>query len=512
MKTKHSWIFLLSSMALLSPVSMAAKARATRNKAMGAREQPNGAAAKAASDELEQRLRNNLLRTSRGPTAEERAQRALIFDRLGIFELGLVERLQSVRDGQKVSAAELAKLGDSALALDRIEDVTRVVQGLTRRGVDSASLPASLRAVIAAYYLRLGDLERASQFAPSENQIAAMPPLSRYKAALLTGAVLAAQNKNDAAASALSLAADSNDFDPGLIYLQRSRVFFEMGRYDQVLEELMNLPRNSASWYSGMMVSGWASYKLHDYNLSLGQMMSLHSPYLNAKFSPESYILEAENLYRLCHYESAKRSLGVLKSRFEGVAVDLSRLRRQISSRLTGVATVLNFARGRTDPSGDFSQEHWNLMMDGILSQEPLVEVDRSLLQIEKASNFVASLGNSSNRWVQATVKGYRSELDAAKLEALRKGLTAVNHRIDTMISETNEALENALAIDVEIGTRIRDRLVSGQIPKLKKIDFQTEIKKGYEFWPYQGEFWRDEAGSYVFATTDVCGGEGAGS
>ena len=81
-----------------------------------------------------------------------------------------------------------------------------------------------------------------------------------------------------------------------------------------------------------------------------------------------------------------------------------------------------------------------------------------------------------------------------------------LDHNATTPLHPTVKAALRALAIEVEINTRVRERLILGQAPRAQQVDFDAEIKKGYEFWPYQGEFWRDEAGSYVFATSDVCG------
>ena len=76
---------------------------------------------------------------------------------------------------------------------------------------------------------------------------------------------------------------------------------------------------------------------------------------------------------------------------------------------------------------------------------------------------------------------------------------------VEKMKNDAKESLEGALAADLEINTRIRDRLIRAAGPVNKSIDFKKEVQKGYEFWPFEGEFWRDETGGYAFATTDVC-------
>jgi hypothetical protein len=66
--------------------------------------------------------------------------------------------------------------------------------------------------------------------------------------------------------------------------------------------------------------------------------------------------------------------------------------------------------------------------------------------------------------------------------------------------------MENAALIEVEINTKIRERLIEAKVPSSIVVNYDAEVKKGYEFWPFEGEFWRDEVGSYAFATSSVCG------
>ena len=56
------------------------------------------------------------------------------------------------------------------------------------------------------------------------------------------------------------------------------------------------------------------------------------------------------------------------------------------------------------------------------------------------------------------------------------------------------------------MNTKLRERLIRAEVPKKVEVDFDADVKNGYEFWPFEGEFWRDEVGSYAFATTSVCG------
>jgi tetratricopeptide (TPR) repeat protein len=454
--------------------------------------------------------RMQLARTAKGALSSDRIMRAELLEKLGHLHLALIERILAAKQG-KSGDRELASIGNLALVVDRLEPVANLALSLQRRG--DRSWPASFRGALAAYFFRIGNLRRAQEFLPTPAQIQSLPAAARYKASLLASAVALASNRLNIASALLSSPPDRDTgLDAGLFHLQRSRIFYDQGRLTDALEELILLPRTSPSWYPGLLVGAWSAYRVGDYNLALGELMSIHSPFLAKRYNPESYILEAATLFQLCHYESALRSLEKFKEKYSPLVQTMDRFKRQYGTRYTAVSTILNYARGETETtSGTPEQDSYTVMMDGLLQEEPLTDVDRSLGEAESEEHFLSGL-DSGDAWVHANVGLYRREIDAAKREAYRKGLRIVLRRLSEMRKEVSDATESALAIEVEINTRIRERLVTGQLPKFKEVDFKTEINKGYEFWPFQGEFWRDEAGSYVFATTDVCGGEGAGT
>src|SRR5690606_26007868 len=55
--------------------------------------------------------------------------------------------------------------------------------------------------------------------------------------------------------------------------------------------------------------SSWPLFHRDDYNAALGYLKTLHSPYFVVKYYPESVILRAVLLFRLCKYAEMKRAI-----------------------------------------------------------------------------------------------------------------------------------------------------------------------------------------------------------
>ncbi|MBS1985108.1 MAG: hypothetical protein JST16_13140 [Bdellovibrionales bacterium] len=406
------------------------------------------------------------------------------------------DRYDLVTSGQ-AHAADLQTLGELALALNRLEPMATVASELQRRGTSMAAWPASLRAALAAYEMRQGRAARAAEILPDTGSLARIPSdEARTRALMVAASVRAAQNRLPEAVEILGALTGGNSNASAFARVQRARLLYEMNRHTEALEELSFVPKTSPQWYSGLIVAAWSAYKLKDDNLTLGQTMSLTSPHLAGKFNPESYILESASLFRLCHYESAQRSLARLRNAYRNFPGVIGRFRQAYGNRYAGVAAVLGYVHGKSGPASGFSDREWDMLVDGLLATEAMSDADRMLIQIEREEAGMGSSGMKS---------GYRAEFDAAKREAYAYALGAMNRRLTEMNQDVQRSLEGSLAVEVEINTRIRERLLTRTSARMKDVDFQAEVRKGYEFWPFEGEYWRDEVGGYAFATTDVC-------
>jgi len=422
--------------------------------------------------------------------------RAAIMDRMGLHFVALSERVEA---GYKSSTHKvLSEIGDSALALGRYETASQLATFWIGKGANSLTWPASFRMALAAHELRLGNLLGAARWIPRREQLMQIAdPSVRLKAFTAASGILYGLNRPSQALSILG--ANFNKVpnkDMGFIYLQRARIYFDVKRYSSALDELLMLPKTSPSWFDGTIVGAWAAYHVDDLNLTLGQLMNVHNPYLMNKFRPESYLLEAATLYRLCYFDSASRSIKKLREKYQPMVNDVRRLQNMSGDAI--LSQALRFSAGKTDVPSGFERKNWPALMDGILGQPQVSELDQGLAQIRREEILSRSLeGASASR--------AEREFSDAKQEFMRFGAGYARNRVNRMQQEIAESLEGVLSVEVEVNTRLRERLVTGKTGVRKEIDFDKELEKGYEFWPFEGEFWRDETGGYAFATSNVC-------
>jgi len=456
-------------------------------------------------------LRKLWKETARTASDRDHMKRARLLEGLSFFHLALEDYLWAgIKNPTEKQA--LSRSGELALILERGEDLDRLLMVLRRRGMPVTRWPAALRVSAALAESRDGNDSGARSLLPGRGEILGIADREARAIALLHAASIS-WRMNDASAANSFLQAGSEQkskIDHGIFQLQKARLYFETRKYNDAMVELTKLSRTSSSWYGGVVVGAWSAYLLGDYNLALGQLMTLQSPFLYRKFLPESYILQAATLYQLCHYKSAKKSLDALKSAYAKMPAAINAFSQNFRSSQQKIAAVLGHIRGKQVRLSGIDTLTIDRLMDGIYQDDSLQRLDRSLLQITAESERLERLFPAAKTAEFRTLRSrYLKNLREGRDWIYRLMGRAILRRLESMRSEVREALENTLSIDVEINTQIRDRLVKSKVPVGVDVEFDADIRDGFEFWPFEGEYWRDEVGSYAFATTGVCKEQG---
>jgi hypothetical protein len=72
------------------------------------------------------------------------------------------------------------------------------------------------------------------------------------------------------------------------------------------------------------------------------------------------------------------------------------------------------------------------------------------------------------------------------------------------------DLLEQGLRIKIEVSRREREGLEAqiarkGGGPVLRDYRYSAAVSDEHLYWPYDGEFWRDELGTYAYTLTKGC-------
>ena len=252
------------------------------------------------------------------------------------------------------------------------------------------------------------------------------------------------------------------------------------------------MPWGGAQWLEGLWEASYAHYRIGEHEKALGNLLTLQSAYFKDEYFPESWVLKAIVYYENCRYPEARLVLEAFNERYEPLYDELVALASKPAAPAVFLAQAVSPRARRlafTDPS---------IKRLADAAAEIDAEVDHGIGDLGQAfrtSPLAASLKArlAREKTQLATEAGLRAR---AKLEYERDQLRSM--------------LAQALRISIEVSRQEREALegslaAGSQVEVVKNLRWTHAVSDEHLYWPYQGEFWRDELGTYSYTLTKGC-------
>lgn len=276
-----------------------------------------------------------------------------------------------------------------------------------------------------------------------------------------------------------------------------ARSNFGSGNYVEAELKYIDLPKDSFIWPEILFEEAWTSYHMKNYNRTLGKIVTYKAPVLEFIFRPEAEVLKALTYMKMCLYDDAKKTVDEFYS-------DYLNPSRNLRSYL------LN--RGKN------YKYFYSLMADFEEKKSSGTEmVDRILHSINKEAAYIELKSSLMSSLIEYN---RLRKLQQSNMNAnLIKNLKVVTEEYRTLIgayvraglvskyAELYSAFESMSYIKLEVLAQRKDRLYQTDTVQQKKrgdIKYIERNDKQY-FWTFNGEFWADELGDYVFALRSEC-------
>ena len=292
--------------------------------------------------------------------------------------------------------------------------------------------------------------------------------------------------------------------------LNMARVYYERRQYRKAFRQYANIQRDNEYWLDTIFESAWAFFILKKHNNVLGNIHTMHSPFFSDRFYPESYILQAITFLRLCRFPQVKQSQRAFKSTYKPINVALRRLLGEYRSRPREFFDVVKAYK-----SGSLSryERAWP-----ILDSLARTNVFKSSYgTIKKSDQELSKLSNTPTTWRNVGLEDELSAFLTKKREAamLTGGTNLVEaaQQSQSYLKELS-AQTDFIQLEMNLGKidKLREKLkvvASREEERTNFIGGLQELKIGQqlEYWPFQGEYWEDELGGYVYNIESRCNG-----
>jgi tetratricopeptide (TPR) repeat protein len=282
-----------------------------------------------------------------------------------------------------------------------------------------------------------------------------------------------------------------------LATLGLGRVQYGLGNFDKAVKAYDKIPRFSKYWDQALFENGFARFQNDDYGGGLGSLQSLYAPQFAGAFEPESWILTSTIYYFACLYEESKSALveyeriylpmaEALKPVVEGEGKDNAFYFKLVDTVESDKVPrpVLNWVRSNERMLGLFSVlrqiDQEKQVIDGIQSWKAAKLTNELVSYLDQNRGTLEQVaGSTAKARIQEafrTVKGFADQAEIIRFEVAKA---------EKEFAETGSD-QNVLLK--------KQTLYRPQMPA-----------ENWNYWKFQGEFWRDEIGYYQYTLKKGC-------
>lgn len=275
------------------------------------------------------------------------------------------------------------------------------------------------------------------------------------------------------------------------------RVQFAQDNFKKAELTYLDIEKDSFVWPEILFEEAWTSYYLKNYNRTLGKLVSYKAPVFDFIFNPEIEVLRALTYLKMCLYEDARKTADDFYSELLKPSRDL---RKFLLSRGKDYRYFYNLM---ADFEGKKSAPLpvINNILRSVGKDPAYLEMKSALTSaISEYNQLRKRSGSSMNANLIRNVKTLADEYRTSLGAYVRSGLVS-------KYAELYSAFQGMSYINLEVLAQKKERLYQTDLVEGKKrgdVKYIERNDKQY-FWTFNGEFWADELGDYVFALRSEC-------
>jgi tetratricopeptide (TPR) repeat protein len=285
-----------------------------------------------------------------------------------------------------------------------------------------------------------------------------------------------------------------------LAFLQLARIHYQNRQNRYAIFYYGKMPWGGQRWLEGLWEASYAHYRVGDYEKTLGNLLTLQSPYFRDEYYPESYVLKAIVYYENCRYPEARQVLEQFAALYEPVYGELTR----ITATPHTPDAYYDLVRGGA-ATGGVARRIFKLAE----TDQAVARLVDSVASTEKEMD--SGLGGRRTAFREAALgKDLRDRLSGERLAMVEEAGQRMRAKLEYERDQLRQLLANALRIQIEVSRKEREALEGSlakgsQVDVVKDLKFSFAVSDEHLYWPYEGEFWRDELGTFSYTLTKGC-------
>ena len=306
----------------------------------------------------------------------------------------------------------------------------------------------------------------------------------------------------------------------GFTYLNLARAYFQAKKFEEASEFYRLISKDNLAYRESLTELGWSYLHLGKLRSALSVIHTLHTPFYENYFEPESLVLRAILLNYNCQFDDAEISVNIFNDNYANTLEILNNWTTQTITVADAIAEI-NYAteslkneiiggKSGSEVTQNYKGKIPFKVTRSILKDNRMKSIyDTFIMVREESKNAKKHFGASKNNLSPYLDKIYIGKLNyfknqlALKLNqvilSLEKNLTYYKQQMKFVYYEILEAKKSQLRL----------KIAAKDLPPVSESynrDFY--VKSGFRYWPFQGEFWIDEIGNYQYLGDNHCAEE----
>lgn len=284
-----------------------------------------------------------------------------------------------------------------------------------------------------------------------------------------------------------------------------ARIYYQMKDYDRSILYFNKVPRFSMYWLDSVFESSWAYLMKGDYAKSLGNLVTLRSPSFYKEFYPEKYFIEAIIYYNNCDYKKTNKIIKKFLKEYRPLRKSLTKLIKAHPEPFEFYKVIKKSLKSNKDP-----RMQWILKIalsdKAIVSRFNEINAIRAEIKRIKSSkkNFLRTeMARTFLNILNAEKKNIETGIGKISLKRFKR----VVNKIRKLLTDLRIIKQAILEIKE---AKITKELISLKINKDEYFELDKEkiimsTPEDYVYWPFEGEYWKDELGYYLYPVVSQC-------
>jgi hypothetical protein len=291
-------------------------------------------------------------------------------------------------------------------------------------------------------------------------------------------------------------------------FLQLARIHYENRQNRYAIFYYGKMPWGGENWLEGLWEASYAHYRIADYEKTLGNLLTLQSPYFRDEYFPESWVLKAIVYYENCRYPEARKILQDFDGGYGRVFEELESF-TAAQKRPVAYYDLIDEAQKST--ATDARAGTIRKIMRLAFTDPNIKRIVETIREIEDELDI--GIGERRPEFRQsALAKELSDALNAERDRLIEEAGARARQKLEYERDQLRTLLAQALRIQIEVSRKEREALEGslakgGQVEVVRDLQFSYAVSDEHLFWPYEGEFWRDELGTYSYTLTKGCAG-----